>query len=73
MKSLQDVAVGDTVVRVIAGLKVSLRVSAVSEGLIYCGGWAFERDSGVEYDPELCWGTKYGVSGSYIEVSHEEK
>jgi hypothetical protein len=68
MSKFQDVKVGDTVNRKMGGVVVMpLKVTAVDEKFVYCGPWQFERDTGYEYDPGMGWGSKFGVTGSFIE------
>jgi len=59
---------GDTVRRMLAGtIPMDLVVDAVDERLIHCrGGWMFDRETGVEEDPEIGWGLAFGVSGSFL-------
>ena len=66
MISLEHVEVGDTVVRVLAGIRMELKVSKVEEDLVHCGDWQFERNTGIEFDPDLHWGSRWGMSGSFI-------
>jgi len=69
-----DVKVGDTVVRMLAGVvRMELVVTNVEERLIHVGdaatgvgGWTFDRSTGIEVDEELGWGIDTGVSGSYL-------
>ena len=70
---LNDVHVGDTLTRMLGGtVPMQLRVTRESEKFVYCATpdgtdeWTFERDSGVEYDPGLRWGTEFGATGSFI-------
>lgn len=61
------VRTGDVVRRMLAGtIPMDLRVSSVDERLIHCGTWTFDRETGVEEDPELGWGVAFGVSGSFL-------
>jgi hypothetical protein len=59
---------GDTVLRLLAGtIPMHLRVESVDDRLIHCsGGWTFDRQTGVEEDPELGWGVSFGVTGSFL-------
>lgn len=57
---------GDKVVRTMAGVEMTLTVTAVDESFIYCGAWTFERDTGYEHDPDIEWGSIYGRTGSHI-------
>jgi len=47
---------GDTVVRMLAGeIPMPLKVTEVTEDLIKCGPWQFDRATGAELDEELGW------------------
>ncbi|MEJ8816041.1 hypothetical protein WKW77_33635 [Variovorax ureilyticus] len=69
---LTEVQVGDTLTRMLGGtIPMQLKVTRANERFVYCatpGGdeWTFERDSGVEYDSGLRWGSEFGISGSFI-------
>lgn len=57
---------GDPVVRWLAGaIPMPLVVTRVRRGLITCGHWKFNRETGGEVDEDLGWDGK-GVTGSYI-------
>lgn len=49
---------------------MELKVSKVTDDLIFCGPWKFDRMTGAEIDEELGWGSKdsEGVirTGSFI-------
>lgn len=52
-----DTKVGDRVIRVLAGsVHMPLTVSAVTDELICCGPWTFDRKTGAEIDDLLEWG-----------------
>lgn len=57
---LRAVMVGDTVVRQMGpGLNMELKVTAMDNDFIYCGGdggWKFHRYMGYEVDEDLGWG-----------------
>jgi hypothetical protein len=66
-----DVKTGDTVIRWLAAkCPMKLKVTALTDKLIICGAWTFDRESGYEIDEELGWGNKDedGViqTGSFI-------
>jgi hypothetical protein len=63
-----DVVPGDIVHRSVYGEHMSdHKVAAVDDELIHCaGGWTFDRESGVEEDPELGMGIKFGIVGTYL-------
>ncbi len=59
-RSFRDVEVGDSVTRMIAGVIPDvILVTGVDDKYIYCNpfgweeGWTFDRDTGLEYDPDL--------------------
>lgn len=63
--------VGDFAIRNMAGIKMKLRVTEITDKLILCGeadaGWAFDRATGAEIDEELGWGPYPKMTGSFIE------
>ena len=62
---LQEVQVGDTVTRMLAGaVPMPLKVTGVTEDRIYCGPWEFSRRNGAEIDEEMDWDEQH--SGSFI-------
>lgn len=71
-KDFSDVQVGDTVVRMLAGIvRMEMKVVLVSDKFIYTGspddaGWKFERNTGFEYDPEIGSGTEFGSVASFL-------
>lgn len=68
-KRLQDVQSGDRVVRWLGGkIRMPLRVTAVTEQLIDCSGWTFDRVTGAEVDDVLGWGPPPLETGSYLVV-----
>lgn len=63
---------GDKVQRLLAGIvPMTLNVSHVDDKVITCGPWTFDRDTGIEIDEDLGWGTAY--SGSYLVPSTEDE
>lgn len=61
------VKVGDKVTRIFGGeIAFELLVTAITDDLIVCGSWEFDKRSGYEVDDELEWGPEYGKSGSYL-------
>jgi hypothetical protein len=68
-QSFLHVVKGDRVLRLLAEeVPMELVVTEVSEKLITCGphGWTFDRETGIEEDPELGWGRKFNVTGSRL-------
>lgn len=68
-RKLDGVVIGDIVVRYMGGVLMDLTVSDVTDDLIICGDWEFDRETGAEVDEELGWGP--AGTGSYI-VKKEE-
>ena len=70
MRSVQEIAAGDTVIRMLAGtIPVTMKVHSVDDYFIYLGppphGWKFRRDTGAEVDEELGW-DGLTITGSYL-------
>ena len=66
--SFAHLKVGDSVTRMLGGVApMHMKVTEVTEDLIVCGAWTFDRATGVEIDEDLHWGPKYGVTGSYLQ------
>jgi hypothetical protein len=67
MKTLNELKVGDTVTRWLAGsIPMTLPVTAVTETTIECADWTFDRATGAEIDEYLDWGPPPKMTGSYI-------
>lgn len=68
MATFTDVGPGDQITRMLAGtIEMTLVVERVDDKLIYAkGGWMFDRQTGVEEDPDLGWGVASGVTGSFL-------
>lgn len=71
---MMNVKVGDTVIRNLCGARMELKVTAVTDKLIICGGdekehigWWFDRETRAEIDEELGWGPEFGQTGSFLE------
>lgn len=65
---------GQKVIRMLAGtIPIPMKVTSVHEGLVSCGPWTFDDETGVEEDPELGWGTSSGITGSYIKEATEQE
>ncbi len=71
MKKLKETKVGERVTRNMAGIIMDLRVSEVTDDLIKCGPWEFDRQTGAEIDEDLGWDNNR--TGSFITVSEEKK
>ena len=70
--TIQDVKVGDTVLRMLAGVcPVNLLVSEVTPDRIICGDWEFCATTGAEIDDMLGWGPAYGRTGSFLVFDKE--
>lgn len=63
---LQNLKVGDTVTRWLAGtIPMNLVVASLTEDVVDCG-WTFCRRTGCEVDDDLGWGPPPKMTGSYI-------
>jgi hypothetical protein len=57
--------VGDTVIRMLAGVApVKMIISDITDELIVCGPWTFDKITGAEIDIELGWGNI--ITGSFL-------
>jgi hypothetical protein len=73
MSGFEKLRVGDVVVRMLAGtLPMKLQVSEITEQLIVCSAWLFDKATGAEIDEELGWGPPPLMTGSYIDPSKTE-
>lgn len=79
---MRDLKVGDKVTRMLGGkLAMPMHITKVTEDRIFAVAdgavnlmkdddfdehWQFDRDTGIEEDEDLGWGTKYGVTGSFL-------
>lgn len=68
-KAIRDLVPGDSVTRYISSARIpmALKVTKVTDTLIECGPWTFDRETGMEEDADLSWGRHYGQTGSWIE------
>ena len=74
MPGFENVKVGDTVVRMLAGtLPMKLRVSKVTAEVITCAAWDFDRTTGAEIDDLLGWGPPPLMTGSFLDPSQTEQ
>jgi len=68
VSKFEDVKVGDTVTRMIAGsIPMVLKVTAVDE-YIHCGPWKFSRKTGAEIDEEIGWDES--TTGSVLKLEN---
>jgi hypothetical protein len=66
---MDEIKVGDTITRWLGGtIEMQLRVSAITEDRIVCGGWEFDKATGAEIDEDLGWGPPPKMTGSFIKV-----
>ena len=73
MPGFEKLKVGDTVVRMLAGtLPMKLRVSKVTDQIITCHDWEFDRATGAEIDELLDWGPPPRMTGSYLDPLQTE-
>lgn len=64
---------GDIVTRNLAGILMHLKVSEVTDDLIICGAWTFDRKTGAEVDEDLGWGPPPQATGSYLVMRKGER
>lgn len=66
MNPLLSIKIGDAVDRYISIIPkpMKLTVTAITDRLIVCGDWTFDKMTGGEVDEYLGWDGKY--TGSYI-------
>lgn len=66
---------GQKIIRYLSSARIPmpLTVTKVHEGLVMCGPWTFDDETGVEEDAELGWGAAAGITGSWIEEATEEE
>lgn len=83
MKTLQTIAVGDTVHRYLGGtIHMPMTVLSVDDGKIVCSvkefpiavdaAWTFDQATGAEVDEELGWGPPPKRTGSFILAEPKE-
>lgn len=56
--------VGHFAIRNMAGIEMKLRITEVTDKLIVCGSWTFDRATGAEIDEDLGWGPN--LTGSVL-------
>ena len=73
MTGFEKLRVGDVAVRMLAGtLPMKLQVSDITDQLITCSAWQFDKATGAEIDEELGWGPPPLMTGSYLDPSQSE-
>ncbi len=63
-KTLDDLQIGDAVIRELGGATMPLKVTNITSTEIQCGAWVFSRKTGGEIDSDLGWDEN--ATGSYI-------
>lgn len=68
--TLAEITVGAVVARQMGhgGPVMMLTVTEVTDDLIHCGDWTFDRETGAEIDEVMGW-NKY-QTGSFITLAH---
>ena len=65
-----NIKVGDIVERRLAGIvPMKLRVTEVTDSVIVCGAWSFDRATGAEIDEFLGWGPPPLSTGSVLNMA----
>ena len=68
MTGFENLNVGDVVTRMLGGtIPMKLSVSAITDRIITCSAWQFDRVTGAEIDEVLGWGPPPLMTGSYLE------
>lgn len=64
---------GQKVMRYISASRIPMPtvVTKVHEGLVWCGPWTFDDETGIEEDAELGFGRASGITGSWLEEIDE--
>ena len=58
---------GDKVTRMLAGcLPMELKITELTDDLVVCGPWQFDRATGAEIDEDLDWGPPPRHTGSVL-------
>lgn len=69
-----NIKVGDFVIRMLAGtIPMSLKVTELTDQIITCGDWTFDRVTGAEIDEDLDWGPPPKMTGSFLITPELEK
>lgn len=73
MTRFENLDVGDMVTRMLGGtIPMKLPVSAMTDQIITCSAWQFDRATGAEIDEILGWGPPPLMTGSYLDPSKTE-
>jgi hypothetical protein len=64
--------VGDVVARMFCGAPAMLlKVTAVTDRIVSCGGWEFCSKTGAEIDDLLGWGPRPLRTGSFLQADRD--
>jgi hypothetical protein len=73
MTGFQNLNVGDVMTRMLGGtIPMKLSVSAITDRIITCSAWQFDKATGAEIDEDLGWGPPPLMTGSYLDPSKTE-
>ncbi len=73
MTGFENLNVGDVVTRMLGDtIPMKLPVSAITDRIITCSAWQFDRGTGAEIDEALSWGPPPLMAGSYLDPSKTE-
>jgi len=57
MTGFENLKVGDVVTRILGGtIPMKLSISAITDRIITCSAWQFDKATGAEIDEVLGWG-----------------
>jgi hypothetical protein len=60
-----NVKIGDVVTRILAGsIPMELRVTEITDKLVICGPWTFDKETGAEIDDDCGWDNEH--TGSFL-------
>jgi hypothetical protein len=69
-KPFETLKVGDKVLRLLGGsVPMWLHVTGLTDTLITCADWTFDRTTGAEIDEYLGWGPPPLMTGSFLDPS----
>lgn len=73
MTGFENLNVGDVVTRMLGGtIPMKLPVSAITDRIITCSAWQFNRVTCAEIDEVLGWGPPPLMTGNYLDPSKTE-
>ncbi|OAI41263.1 hypothetical protein AYO40_03520 [Planctomycetaceae bacterium SCGC AG-212-D15] len=69
---LDHIKPGDIVLRAVGeSVMMAMKVTGITEDLIICGSWKFDRETGMEEDEDLGWGVAHGRTGTKLVLANK--